>query len=321
MTIVSIVIPTYNRDADLRELLYIILMQTILPLDVIVVDDSDNNDTKDLIEQMRDDFVKKGIILNYNRGGEKREKSISRARNIGAAQAKGEIILFLDDDVILDKQYIEEIINVYKKHPNAVGVQGYITNWRNVSSARALLSNLIDRAFFLFHTEKDRCRILPSGNITYPHPLSRVIGCEWLSGTNSSYKRDMFRRFKFDQKLKEYSFCEDADLSIRIRKEYPDSLYITPHAKILHKASPVARRDNRRLVHIRTAYQTYFFYKNIEQTWLNKVIFLWSMFSRLITMLTEKRAKSMVFLIKSYVYTLNHFDEVKKGNFAFLSIP
>lgn len=313
---VSIVIPTLNREEDLKEALQSILGQTKLPKEVIVVDDSDNNKTKGLMDQMRGDFSKKKIAIKYRRGGRRKGKSISLARNIGMAESTGDILLFIDDDVILDKKYISEILKVYERYPQALGVQGYIEG----NGRFSILSNSVNKIFYCTHVEKGKCRILPSGELTFPYSLSEVIECEWLSGTNSSYKKGVLRDFKFDEKLKEYSLWEDVQLSSSVRRKYVNSLYITPYARLIHKFSSVARRNTKRLVYIRTTYSTYFFYNNMKQTVSNKIIFSWSIFGRFIGALRKIRVcpKLFVFLIGSYIYTLRHLNDVINGNFTFL---
>ena len=62
---VSIVVPTKNRRDDLRELLESILNQTTLPREVIVVDHSDDDRTRRLIEQKCNDFLSREVLLNY----------------------------------------------------------------------------------------------------------------------------------------------------------------------------------------------------------------------------------------------------------------
>jgi hypothetical protein len=65
-----------------------------------------------------------------------------------------------------------------------------------------------------------------------------VIECEWLSGANSAYKREVFDHFRFDENLKGYSFMEDILFSHTLFKKYPGTLFMTPYAKFIHKLSP-----------------------------------------------------------------------------------
>lgn len=316
---VSVVIPTRSRSENLRQLLHSILRQKKLPKEIIVVDDSDNHKTRELTRQLQSCFLKKGVKLKYLKPLDTKKKSISRARNIGVAEASCDIVLFLDDDVVIYEDYVEKILNFFKGHPTALGVQGCITGLRMNN-----FLNCIQKIFYLGHVENGRWRILPSGEPTFSLGSTEVIQCEWLSGTNCAYRKKVFMTFKFNEKLLEYSFGEDKEMSYNIQKKYPQTLYMTPRARAHHKKSPVVRRERKHLIYIKTAYPAYFFYNDIEQTLLNKIIFVWSMFGRLLTTFFRKRnrlaPRELWFLIHSYIWTIKHINEVKKGAFSFFDI-
>lgn len=327
---VSIVIPTYNRAEDLKDLLDSILGQTALPKKVIIADDSENLDTRDLVKQVRKNFLDGGILLKYLHKASGGDRSTTIAENVGLTYAKTPIVLFLDDDVVLDKKFIEKILEVYEKYPKAIGVQGYVTNicpWKNNMSFR--LHNLFCRIFLLFFYEKDQCRVLPSGASTYPYQLCEVTECQRFSGSNQSYKREILQNHKFDENLKTYAVLDDLDISYRLFKKYPNSLYITPHAKCIHKASKTSRTPSKALTYMTTIYRTYFFYKNIEQTLLHKLCFVWNCTGQIVgSCILEieylllrnklKRKPSVRFLIQSYICALRHLKEIKMGNLKFL---
>ena len=308
---VSVVIPTRNRDEDLRELLHSVLRQTILPIEVTVVDDSDNLRTRILVERLREGFSNKGILLKHVRGKEE-NRSISAARNLGAKESTGKIVLFMDDDVLPQMDYIEKILEIYEEYPDAVGVQGNTNLYRG-----SVLGNAVNKVLFLFYTEKNRCGV-HAGGLSFPSPLTRVIRSQWLSGINSSYRKEVLRDFEWDENLKGYSLFDDADISYRILKRYPNSLYTTPHARILHKFSPLARIKTRKWIYMHVAYSTYFFFKNMRQTPSNMIIFVWSMFfGRFVSMLLGKNRRSILLLISAYSYLIRNFKCTRNGNFAF----
>lgn len=92
MPTVSVIIPAFNAEKFLRETLESALGQTVPPLEVIVVDDGSTDGTVALVERFRGAVR----LLRQANGG------VARARNAGAAQAKGEWLAFLDaDDVWL----------------------------------------------------------------------------------------------------------------------------------------------------------------------------------------------------------------------------
>jgi GT2 family glycosyltransferase len=219
----SVIIPTYNRRHDLDTCLDSIQKQTLAPDEIIIVDDSDNNETEQLIQQRWGEF---DIRYIHHEG----QRSLARCENLGVKHSTGDIVLILDDDVVLEENYIKEILNTYNEHPYALGVQGYITNGYVPSP----LKNILRRFLIYSYREKDGCSVLPNGNTSYPYEPDHVISCKWLSGCNNSWKRKVFDEFQFDNNLLGYSFNEDVDFSNRVYKKYPGSLLMTPKARLVH---------------------------------------------------------------------------------------
>lgn len=312
---VSIAIPTYNRAEDLDKCFNSLIVQTVLPKEIIMVDDSDNDEIEKLIEKRNKEFKEKNILLKYIRN--EKEKSTSIARNIGAEKTTGDIILFLDSDVILDEDYIKEILKVYEENKNALGVQGYIKG--NKKPPKKIN---IWKLLFINQTEKNKCRVLPSTLATYPYYIDKIISCEWLSGSNQSYKKEIFKEFKFDEKMKRYAYKEDIDLSYRIFKKYPNSLFMTPHAKLIHSISQIGRIPQLELIKLKEIYILYFFYKNINQTFKNNFIFLGSRISYLIfnfIFQQQKRFLQLKYQLKAYSLCIKHLKEIKEGDLEFFN--
>lgn len=318
---VSIVIVTYNRTKDLNECLDSILIQTSLPQEVLIVDNANNDESENLIKKRKDEFKKNNISLRHKKN--EIENSLTVARNIGAKNATGDIILFLDDDVILDKNYIKEILKIYEKYPKALGVQGYIAQ-EKISK----IKNLISKFFFLYHLEKNKCKILSSVTTTYPYLLNKIVSCQWLSGANHSYKKSVLKEFKYDEKLKAYASDDDIDLSYRVFRKYPASLYITPYAKVIHKASLGGRLSRKKMINLQEIYNLYVFYKIFDQTLKNKLIYLWSRIGSLIFNICRSIFKlslvgliENIYFIKTYLRCIKHLKEIKEGNLSFFNNP
>lgn len=312
---ISIVIPTYNRPKDVRELLDSILKQTELPNEIIIVDDSIISETEEIVNEMKPSLSNKKIDIIYKRGDPNSKKGICLARNLGNLYATGDIVFFIDDDVVLDRHYIEEILKVYEQKTGAKGVQGDIGH-PNFS----MFFHAVNKIFSLYYPEKGKCRVLRSGGLTFPYALTETTECDWISGTNSTYKKEVLRKFQWDEKLGEYSLYDDVDLSLNVSKHYPHSLYITPRAKIVHKVSSSGRRNLKIDAYIRTIYPIYFFNKNIEKKARNKLSFIWSMIGRFfINFFWRKNATQLLHLLSAYIYTLRHYAEITEGTFIFLN--
>lgn len=316
---ISIIIPTYNRDDELNNALNSVLIQTVLPLEIIIVDDSDDDRIFQLCQKKENNFLSCQIVLKYVRNH--RQKSNAIARNIGIDYTQGDIVIFLDDDVTLEKDYLLKILEIYQKYPSAVGVQGYITNFKNYPFWR----NAINRLFFIGFFEKDSCRVFKSTNNTYPFPLTKIINCQWMSGANQSYKRNILKEFKFDENLKLYAFKEDLDLSYRIFKTYPTGLFITPYAKLIHHHSQISRLSFDLILKIQYVNSFYLFYKNFNSCLSEKIIFYWCWMGYLIFLLPISLLLSIITFnkqniieklcrYKSFLFVLSHLDEIKRGN-------
>ena len=105
----SIIIPIYERLDIFDLVLDSVLKQTFQPFEIIIVDNNSNNlITKRLLKVIS--VFKKSSEVHYLKSP---INSGSIARNLGAIKAKGELVAFLDSDVVLDKDYYEKLINIF----------------------------------------------------------------------------------------------------------------------------------------------------------------------------------------------------------------
>jgi len=236
---VSVIIPTYYRARDLADLFESLLRQTVKPLEVIVVDGTPMDEVERVCSAYRYRFRELGVDLIYIRNP--RTRSAAVARNVGAEIARGDILLFVDSDIVLYPDYIEKILEVFKQIPSALGVQGWIVNLRYPRNHfKFAVMNTLWKPFGFTYLTYNSCKYNE-----YPIILDKIISCEWLGSSNMALRRSVFEEFRFDENLTKYSFMEDRLLSLSIHREYPGTLYITPHAKCIHKYSEEGRLENR----------------------------------------------------------------------------
>ncbi|MGV9003507.1 glycosyltransferase family 2 protein [Flavobacterium sp.] len=96
--LVSIIIPTYNREHLIGNTLLSLLNQTYKNWECIIVDDGSTDATEKTIET----FIEKDYRFNFYKR-EKLPKGASHCRNIGLSKSKGNFVIFLDsDDQLLD---------------------------------------------------------------------------------------------------------------------------------------------------------------------------------------------------------------------------
>ena len=277
----SIIIPTYKRSDDLKDTIDSILAQSMLPKEIIVVDSAYDTKTKIIVEKYT--AIEHTIPIYYVLN---QIDSSAVARNVGADYASSDILLFLDDDAILDEDYIKEIHNAYTIFENAIIVQGnIISEDRKIRKVNKIWNGLwqnYNKCFNLFHSTPHEMKVLKSGRTTAPPNPSFPINCQWASGCNFSIKKEVFNKYKFDENLMKYAYGEDKDLSYRIYKEHPMSIYLIPNAKLLHKGFFNKNAPVKRAVIAEKTYALYFVAKNMNKP-LNYSLFMWSEFGNLLT--------------------------------------
>jgi len=120
MTRVSVVIPTFNRAAMLRDLLETLCVQDV-PFDafeVVVVDDGSTDATASVVE----DFGGRLPLRSVHQ----ENAGLNAARNTGAEASTGEILAFLDDDVLLPPDFVREVGAAWTRFPSAAAVAGRV---------------------------------------------------------------------------------------------------------------------------------------------------------------------------------------------------
>ena len=105
----SVIIPVYNRPKEVDELLESLCAQTFTDFEVIVVEDGSNDTSQSVCEQ-----YKKQLDLKYCF---KPNSGPGPSRNYGAAQSSGDYLIILDSDVIVPKDYLQNIENALSAHP------------------------------------------------------------------------------------------------------------------------------------------------------------------------------------------------------------
>jgi glycosyltransferase involved in cell wall biosynthesis len=106
MDIVSIIIPTYNRGKQVCNAIESAINQTYKKLDIIVIDDGSNDDTKSILERYRNQVK----YFNIKRSG------VSEARNYGIERCNGKYVAFLDSDDTWHKSKIKKQLDFFKKN-------------------------------------------------------------------------------------------------------------------------------------------------------------------------------------------------------------
>ena len=233
------------RPQPLINVLQSVARQSLFPNEILIIDGSTNNETETVLDENTFNNLKYFKVDASERG-------LTKQRNFGINKVSeaSEIICFLDDDVVLDSHYFENLINTYSEKPDALAVGGYITN--EVKWEKEQLPK--DKNHFYYdgwqRTEPFRFKIrklfglLPDANpgfmptfshgrsISFLPPSGKIYQVEQLMGGVSSYKKEVFNTFKFSTYFEGYGLYEDADFSLRLAKT--GKLYINTNAQLGH---------------------------------------------------------------------------------------
>jgi glycosyltransferase involved in cell wall biosynthesis len=123
-SLVSVIIPTYNRARYLARALRSIDAQDYRPIEAIVVDDGSTDNTADLIPEQKASLAGRGIDLTYLK---QENAGPARARNAGLSAATGTYIGCLDSDDMWKPSFLSTMIRLLERHPTAgLAFGGYL---------------------------------------------------------------------------------------------------------------------------------------------------------------------------------------------------
>ncbi len=109
--LISVVIPTYNEERYIGDLLESIKQQTYNNYEIIVIDYNSNDNTLKICKSYN------AKIFNTNKPG------VSAAKNVGIKNASGDIIAFIDADYILSKNVFEEVVKTFNEFQEVVAIE------------------------------------------------------------------------------------------------------------------------------------------------------------------------------------------------------
>lgn len=272
---IAIIIPTKNRPQDVARCLNSIKNQTILPHEVVIVDSSD----VDTLKSIQDIFP--GLKIRYLREW---NASKNRARNIGIESASAQIVLILDDDVILEKDHVKEIMRVFALGAERTGgVTGRLVRSPELKTpflrVRVIVRRIFARAFLLTRAravDEREGRFYPSGRLQIIKDSNRIIPCEFLAGADMAFRREIAKEFRFDENMRGYSWGDDDDFSYRLSRKYTN--FYTPHARYIHVERGLTEIEPEAYARLSIEGHYYFYDKNLPKDFKHKFAFWWSVF-------------------------------------------
>jgi glycosyltransferase involved in cell wall biosynthesis len=186
---ISVVIPSFNRAETLKTVLPSLSRQTLSPdrYEILLSDSNSTDGTCTLLEELSIPNLR--ILRRRNEGR-------SGARNFGIDEARGDIVMFTDADIIADEHLLEEHLKFHRKFPGdaVVGCEVQV--------------NTIEEYEKASKTPGLRRHLHPSSRKTLPWLY-------FLTGNASVTRKALLEAGKFDENFTGYGH-EDLELGYRL---------------------------------------------------------------------------------------------------------
>ena len=179
----SIISPFHNAQATLKECLNSILQSNYKDYELIVVDDGSTDKSKNIAESLGCHVVE----LQENKGA-------AAARNCGAREAKNNIVLFIDSDIVIKLDSLSKIIARFLENENLAGVVG-------VYSFQNRFSNFLSQ-----YKHMVAC---------YREQKCKDVNEDSFKSCFFAIKKDIFDKYKFDETFKKASI-EDIEFGRKL---------------------------------------------------------------------------------------------------------
>ena len=198
----SVVIPTRNRAATLRQTLAAVTAQDYPHYEVIVVDDGSTDDTAGMVAA---EFPNVRLIRQSNRGP-------AAARNRAIRESSGEVVAFTDDDCVPPGDWLTRLAEGYSRYPKVAGAGGRLEPPPDVlrHSVLARYERFVAQSMYRVGDED-------------------VLGgfeCPAGGTNNMSYRRAVLESAGGFDETFPYAAGEDADLKWRVCQAGAQILYI-----------------------------------------------------------------------------------------------
>lgn len=195
--------------------------------------------------------------------------SLTKQRNEGVRKSKGDLICFLDDDILLQTSYLENIVGTFNLKQDAMAVTG---NVKVEIYKYNFLYDLFANIFLLSRRGLGRFRISGFPE-SYHENIDQIIKSEVLHGCNMTIKREVFKELSFNEDLKGGMFGEDDWFSWQMIGRYP--VYYNPWAICYDiRPYPLGKQE----IKVRcTLINLYRRYRLKGATELKRMAFWWSM--------------------------------------------
>lgn len=119
----TVIICTYNREKYIRPLLDSLVANTLpkSEYEILLVDNNCQDNTRGVCSKFAEEHPE--VSFKYV---EEHEQGLSAAKNCGIREAGGDLVVYVDDDALVDKNYLEDYVRWFETHPQTMALGGPI---------------------------------------------------------------------------------------------------------------------------------------------------------------------------------------------------
>jgi GT2 family glycosyltransferase len=214
--LVSIIIVNYNGKKYIRDCLNSVFSSHYPKFEIIVVDNASCDDSDNIIEK---EFPYVRLIRN------KKNLGFAAGNNVGIRMAKGDVVILLNNDTIVEKEWLEELVNTLTSS-NKIGIVG---------------------SKILFPNKKT---LQHAGGIIHPNALTNhygyreedigqynmIIDVDYVTGASIGIKKEVFKKIGFLEESYYPAYYEEIEFCYRAKQRGYRVVY-EPKSVLYHYGS------------------------------------------------------------------------------------
>ena len=332
MKSVSVVIPTRNRKESLFKTIDSVLKQTFSPHEIIIVDASD---MPILQEELDRRYSINSIVVLYS------DPSVCAQRNIGIKRARGEYVFLLDDDILLDNLYLEELMKFSHMNYSAIVMSGLVLEqnkanewqyifpkssffkllwiyifqlgvWMNINDLKGNFFTKVPLAWLKLQYKINENTVSKSGWPILTNFQKPSFRCQIYGLGASVIKKKWLEKNLYDENLDSHGIGDNYGIAINLTKE--EGVFVLSDVYAYHYKLSSNRLSSSEAYYNRVLALHYFITINQKpsKNWL-----LWSLLGNFLTSFVNrdfKLAKANLRLVKTIVLNKNPLLIVNTNN-------
>ncbi|GAA3797957.1 hypothetical protein GCM10022403_034770 [Streptomyces coacervatus] len=202
--------------------------------EVVLIDDGSTDGTGEAVDYLLLTYPIQRLYLPRTENSCR-----SAARNAGIRAAKGELIVFVDGDQLVDPLFVQEHIRCHRAHPDV-----FVIGFRDYLAPGKVDVDLLQRSFTLdafppVSEPDERWEVAAALSENLPN---LATGWHFLYGCNSSVrKQHLLDVGGFDENLRKWSF-EDVELGYRLHRQGLTPVF-NRYSRVYHQFHPESNRQ------------------------------------------------------------------------------